>query len=217
MSLVTFFSVKGGVGVTSCAANVSAYLARLGLTVTAADLAGVKVTAEATPHHLMLNDEAIESLDPNLKMNPPLRAESDRQALVEALRSGLVDCVATDHAPHASEEKDVPFEEAPFGCIGLETAFSVLYGQLVEPGELDLATLVTRMSTAPAGIAGIPAPAIAAGALADLCVIDPAPVWTVTADALQSRSFNSPWLGRELTAKVRLTVAAGRVAWDDLA
>ncbi len=179
--------------------------------------AGVKVTAEVTPHHLTLNDEAVASLDPNLKMNPPLRAESDRQALVEALRSGLVDCVATDHAPHASEEKDVPFEEAPFGCIGLETAFSVLYGQLVEPGELDLATLVTRMSTAPAGIAGIPAPAIAAGALADLCVIDPAPVWTVTADALQSRSFNSPWLGRELTAKVRLTVAAGRVAWDDLA
>jgi dihydroorotase len=128
-----------------------------------------------------------------------------------------VDCVATDHAPHVSEEKDVPYEEAPFGCIGLETAFSVLHAALVVTGELDLATLVTRMSTAPARIAGLEAPSLAAGATADLCVVDPAAVWTVTPEALQSRSCNSPWLGRELTGKVRLTVAAGRVAWNDLA
>jgi len=179
--------------------------------------AGVQVTTEVTPHHLTLNDEAVASLDPNLKMNPPLRAESDRQALVAALGSGLIDCVATDHAPHASEEKDVPFEEAPFGCIGLETAFSVLYAGLVQPGALDLSTLVTRMSTAPAGIAGLTPPAVAAGAVADLCVIDPSATWTVTPQTLQSRSFNSPWLGQELTARVRLTIAAGRVAWDDLA
>ena len=179
--------------------------------------AGVKVTVEVTPHHLTLNDEAVAALDPNLKMNPPLRAESDRLALIEGLASGLIDCVATDHAPHAAEEKDVPFEEAPFGCIGLETAFSVLYGELVASGELDLATLVTRMSAAPARIAGLDAPAIAAGAVADLCVVDPEAAWTVTARDLQSRSFNSPWLGKELTAKVRLTVAAGRVAWEDLA
>ena len=179
--------------------------------------AGVRVTAEVTPHHLTLNDECVASLDPNLKMNPPLRAESDRKALVEALRSGLVDCVATDHAPHVSEEKDVPYEEAPFGCIGLETAFSVLHAALVETGELDLATLVTRMSAAPARIAGLDAPSVAAGATADLCVVDPAAVWTVTPATLQSRSWNSPWLGQELTGKVRLTVAAGRVAWDDLA
>ena len=179
--------------------------------------AGVKVTSEVTPHHLTLNDEAVASLDPNLKMNPPLRAESDRQALVAALKSGLIDCVATDHAPHASEEKDVPYEEAPFGCIGLETAFSVLHAALVEPGLLDLGTLVTRMSTAPAGVAGLTPPAVAAGAVADLCVVDPSVAWTVTPQTLQSRSFNSPWLGKELTARVRLTVAAGRVAWDDLA
>ena len=179
--------------------------------------AGVKVTSEVTPHHLTLNDEAVASLDPNLKMNPPLRAESDRQALVAALKSGLVDCVATDHAPHVSEEKDVPYEEAPFGCIGLETAFSVLYAALVVPGLVDLGTLVTRMSTAPAGIAGLTPPAITAGAAADLCVVDPAATWTVTPQTLRSRSFNSPWLGKELTARVRLTVAAGRVAWDDLA
>jgi dihydroorotase len=179
--------------------------------------AGVKVTTEVTPHHLTLTDAAVASLDPNLKMNPPLREESDRRALVEALKSGLVDCVATDHAPHAAEEKDVPFEEAPFGTIGLETAFSVLYGELVKTKALDLATLVTRMSTAPAGIAGITAPAISPGAVAELCVVDPKAVWTVSRDSLQSRSVNSAWLGQELTAKVKLTVAAGQVAWDDLA
>ena len=179
--------------------------------------AGVRVTAEVTPHHLVMNDEVVATLDPNAKMNPPLRAESDREALVEALRGGVLDCVATDHAPHASEEKDVPYEEAPFGVIGLETAFSVLYAGLVETGALDLATLVTRMSSAPARIAGLEAPAIAAGATADLCVVDPAAVWTVTPETLQSRSWNSPWLGKELTAKVLLTVAGGRVVWDDLA
>ena len=177
----------------------------------------MRVTAETTPHHLTLVDEQLASFDTNFKMNPPLRAEKDRRALVEALKSGLVDCVATDHAPHAPENKDVPFEEAPFGVVGLETAFSVLYGALVTSGELPLATLVTRMSAAPARIAGLDAPAIAAGAVADLCVVDPQAVWTVQAGALKSRSHNSPWLGRELTGKVRLTVAAGRVAWDDLA
>lgn len=181
-----------------------------------AKAAGVRVTAEVTPHHLTLTDEAVEALDPNLKMNPPLRAESDRQALLAALRSGLIDCVATDHAPHASEEKDAPFEEAPFGIVGLETAFSVLYGDLVLGGELDLATLVTRMSAAPARIAGIAAPSVSPGAAADLCVIDPKATWTVSAQSLQSRSFNSAWLGRELSAKVMLTLAAGRVAWDHL-
>ncbi len=179
--------------------------------------AGLRVTAEATPHHLTLVDECVASLDPNLKMNPPLRGESDREALVEALKSGLIDCVATDHAPHAPEEKDVPFEEAPFGCVGLETAFSVLYADLVASKALDLAALVTRMSTAPARIAGLPAPSVKAGATADLCLVDPSAVWAVTPASLQSRSCNSPWLGQELTGKVRLTVAAGRVAWDDLA
>jgi dihydroorotase len=179
--------------------------------------AGVRVTAEATPHHLTLVDEQVASFDPNLKMNPPLRAERDRRALVEALKSGLVDCVATDHAPHAAEEKDLPFEEAPFGVVGLETAFSVLYGALVTSGELPLATLVTRLSAAPARIAGLDVPSTTSGAVADLCVVDPQAVWTVTPAALRSRSHNSPWMGRELTGKVRLTVAAGRVAWDDLA
>ncbi len=179
--------------------------------------AGVRVTAEATPHHLTLTDEAVATLDPNYKMNPPLREESDRQALVAALASGLVDCVATDHAPHVVEDKEVPFEEAPFGVVGLETAFSVLHAELVESGALDLGTLVTRMSTAPARIAGLPVPSIRAGAQANLCVVDPGATWTVTAEALQSRAANSPWLGQVLRGRVRLTVAAGRVAWEALA
>jgi len=149
-------------------------------------------------------------------MNPPLRAESDRQALVAALKSGVIDCVATDHAPHVAEDKDVPFEEAPFGVIGLETAFSVLYGGLVQSGELELATLVERMSGAPARIAGLEAPSVQPGAVANLCVVDPEARWTVTKEGLQSRSFNSAWLGQELGAKVQLTLAAGHVAWEDL-
>jgi len=179
-----------------------------------AKAAGLKVTVEATPHHLTMTDEAVSSLDSNLKMNPPLREEADRQALVEALQSGLVDCVATDHAPHAPMSKDVPFEEAAFGTTGLETAFAVLYTDLVKKGALDLGTLVTRMSQAPAAIAGVESPAIRPGAVADLCVVDPRATWTVTGDGFKSRSSNSAFIGRQLSGRVRLTLAAGRVAWE---
>ena len=179
-----------------------------------AKAAGLKVTVEATPHHLTMTDEAVSSLDSNLKMNPPLREEADRQALVEALQSGLVDCVATDHAPHAPMSKDVPFEEAAFGTTGLETAFAVLYTDLVKKGALDLGTLVTRMSQAPAAIAGVEPPAIRPGAVADLCVVDPRATWTVTGDGFKSRSSNSAFIGRQLSGRVRLTLAAGRVAWE---
>ena len=179
-----------------------------------AKAAGLKVTVEATPHHLTMTDEAVSSLDSNLKMNPPLREEADRQALVEALQSGLVDCVATDHAPHAPMSKDVPFEEAAFGTTGLETAFAVLYTDLVKKGALDLGTLVTRMSQAPAAIAGVEPPAIRPGAVADLCVVDPRATWTVTGDGFKSRSSNSAFIGRQLSGRVRLTLAAGRLAWE---
>jgi len=176
--------------------------------------AGVRVTAEATPHHLTMTDDEVASLESTLKMNPPLREETDRAALVKALKSGLVDCVATDHAPHAPEEKDVPFEEAPFGTTGLETAFAALYTGLVKKRALPLGTLVARMSAGPAAIAGIEPPTLRAGARADLCVVDPEAVWTVARDGFQSRSTNSAWLGRKLTGRVRLTVAAGRLAWE---
>ena len=111
--------------------------------------AGIRATAEVTPHHLCLTDDAVRSLDPNVKMNPPLRADEDRAALIEALLDGTIEAIATDHAPHAREEKEVPFEEAPFGVTGLETAFSALYTQLVEPGVVPLATLLERMSAGP--------------------------------------------------------------------
>ncbi len=177
---------------------------------------GVRVTAEVTPHHLTLIDAAVESLDPNLKMNPPLREESDRLALVAGLKSGVIDCVATDHAPHVAEAKDVPFEEAAFGVIGLETAFSAIYG-LVRQKALDLPALVTRMSSAPARIAGIDVPTLSGGAVAAFCLVDPDERWVVGDETLRSQSRNSAWLGQELRGRVKLTVAAGHVAWDDLA
>lgn len=175
---------------------------------------GAPVTAEVCPHHLTLTDETVVTLDPNVKMNPPLRPESDRAALVAALADGLIDCVATDHAPHCADDKEVPFEEAPFGVIGLGSAFSVLYGTLVRDGAIELSTLVERMSGAPARIAGIPLPSLQEGAEANLCLFDPDDTWTVSRYNLRSRSQNSAWLGRELRGRVVLTVAAGHVAWD---
>ena len=122
---------------------------------------GVQATAEVTPHHLCLTDEAIRSLDPNLKMNPPLRAASDRTALIEALKDGTIVAIATDHAPHARHEKDVPFEAAPFGVTGLETAFAALYTHLVEPGLIPLEVVLERMSAGPARAYGLDEPRIA--------------------------------------------------------
>ena len=124
--------------------------------------AGVEATAEVTPHHLCLTDEAVRSLDPNVKMNPPLRSADDRAALVDGLRDGTIQAIATDHAPHARHEKEVPFEAAPFGVTGLETAFAALYTHLVEPGVVKLELLLERMSAGPARIFGLPVPRIAA-------------------------------------------------------
>ena len=126
----------------------------------AAKARGVRVTGEATPHHLTLTDEAVRTLDTRMKMNPPLRTEADRQALIDGLRDGTIDCIATDHAPHAREEKEVPFEQAPMGVTGLETAFAALYTELVLPGVLPLALLVERL-TAGAALFGLPVPRIA--------------------------------------------------------
>jgi dihydroorotase len=176
--------------------------------------AGVRATGEATPHHLCLTDEAVRSLDPNMKMNPPLRAEQDRAALLDGLRTGVVSAVATDHAPHARHEKEVPFEEAPFGVTGLETAFSALFTHLVEPGLVSLETLLERMSAGPARAYGLEAPRIAVGARANLVLLDPRADWRVTEDGFRSRSSNSWLLGQTLRGRVRLTVAAGRVVHE---
>jgi dihydroorotase len=175
--------------------------------------AGVVATGEVTPHHLTATDETVRSLDANAKMNPPLRAEDDRQALLEALRDGTIEAIATDHAPHARHEKEVPFEAAPFGVTGLETAFAVLYTRLVQTGELPLETLLERMSAGPARIYGLEAPRIAVGAPANLVLLDLEREWQVGADGFRSKSVNSWLLGETLTGRPVLTVADGRVAF----
>jgi dihydroorotase len=175
--------------------------------------AGVAATAEVTPHHLVLTDEAVRTLDPNRKMNPPLRAEADRASLLAALRSGAIGVVASDHAPHARHEKDVPFEAAPFGVTGLETAFAALHTYLVEPGLLDLETLLVRMSDGPARAFGLDAPRIAVGARANLVLLDLGEAWRVDEDGFRSRSANSWLLGETLTGRVRMTVADGSLVF----
>jgi dihydroorotase len=179
-----------------------------------AQVAGVAATGEVTPHHLCLTDEAVRSLDSNVKMNPPLRADEDRQALIAGLRDGTIAAVATDHAPHARHEKEVPFEAAPFGVTGLETAFSALYTHLVEPGLLKLETLLERMSAGPARVYGLDAPRIAVGAPANLTVLDLKASHRVEERDFRSRSANSWLLGRTVRGQVRLTIAAGRVAFE---
>jgi dihydroorotase len=179
-----------------------------------AQAAGVRATAEVTPHHLCLTDEAVRTLDPNVKMNPPLRTEADRLALIEALRSGAIAAIATDHAPHSRDEKDVPFEAAPFGVTGLETAFAVLYTNLVRPGLLRLDTLLERMSAGPTHAFGLDVPRIAVGAPANLVLFNPNATWRVREDRFRSKSANSWLLGKRLCGKVTLTIAAGRVAFE---
>jgi dihydroorotase len=176
-----------------------------------ARVAGVRVTAEASPHHLCATHELVRTLDANAKMNPPLGSEDDRQALVEGLVDGTIDCIATDHAPHARHEKDVPFEEAPFGVTGLETAFAALHTFLVREGAVPLATVLERMSAGPARALGLPMPRIAVGEPANLVLLDLGAEWTVQEETFRSRSANSWLLGRALVGAVVKTVAAGRV------
>jgi dihydroorotase len=179
----------------------------------AAKARGVTVTAEVTPHHLCLTDNAVRTLDTNMKMNPPLRTEADRLALLDALRDGTICCIATDHAPHARHEKDAPFEEAPFGVTGLETAFSALYTMLVEPGDLPLEVLLERMSAGPARAFGLPVPRIAEGEVANVVLLDLDARWQVRESTFRSRSVNSWLLGRTLHGAVVKTVADGRVVF----
>jgi len=180
----------------------------------AAQADGSTATGEVTPHHLCLTDEAVRSLDANVKMNPPLRAEADRKALVAALRDGTLAAVATDHAPHARHEKEVPFEAAPFGVTGLETAFAALYTRLVKPGLLGLSTLLERMSAGPARIYGLERPRIAVGAPANLVLLDLEATWTPAEAGFRSKSANSWLLGERLQGRVKLTMAAGRTAYE---
>jgi dihydroorotase len=175
---------------------------------------GAPATAEVTPHHLALTDEAVRTLDPNVKMNPPLRGDADREALRDALRRGSISCVGTDHAPHARHEKDAPFEEAPFGVTGLETAFAALHTHLVQPGILTLETLLERMSSGPARAFGLEEPRIEVGARANLVALDLDAEWTVEESGFRSLSANSWLLGATLRGRVAKTIADGRLVFE---
>jgi dihydroorotase len=174
--------------------------------------AGARVSGEACPHHLTLTDDIVRTLDSRFKMNPPLRSERDRRALVQALKSGVIDCVATDHAPHARHEKEVPFEQAPMGTTGLETAFAALFTELVLPGELELEVVIARM-TAGGALYGLPTPTIAPDQPANLCLVDLDAKFEVGADGYASRSANCCFHGRTLQGRVTLTLAAGAIAF----
>src|SRR3954453_7249973 len=180
--------------------------------VEAAKAVGVQITCEASPHHLTLTDEAVRSLDTHFKMNPPLRTEDDRRALIDGLRSGVIDCVATDHAPHAREEKEEVFETAPMGVTGLETAFAVLVTDLVMPGHIKLPILIERMT---AGLEpfGLLVPTIAKGAAANICLADLSATWSVGDPGYESRSINNAFAARPLTGRVLVTVADGAFAY----
>ncbi|MFL5821452.1 MAG: dihydroorotase [Solirubrobacteraceae bacterium] len=185
--------------------------------IAAAKAAGVRISAEVCPHHLTLTDRVLAPVpETRFKMSPPLRGERDRQALVAGLRDGTIDCVATDHAPHAREEKEAPFEQAPMGTTGLETAFASLHTELVLPGVIPLTTLIERM-TAGAQVYGLPTPSIAVGEPAQLCLVDLDAEWEVGESGYQSRSDNCCFDGRRLSGRVLLTLAAGAVAHRDRA
>ncbi len=170
---------------------------------------GVRVTAEVTPHHLLLTDEAVRSYDPNFKMAPPLRTKRDVEACLEALVDGTIDCVATDHAPHALSEKEGAFAEAANGIVGLETAVPLLLDRLVRPGVVDLPTLVARLSTGPARLLNLPGGSLAPGASADVTILDLERPWTVDPSAFQSRARNTPFAGETGTGVPWLTLVGG--------
>jgi dihydroorotase len=172
---------------------------------------GIRVTAEVTPHHLVLTDEAVRSWDTNTKMNPPLRTKRDVEALLEGLLDGTIDCVATDHAPHALSEKEGEYVGAAFGVIGLETAVAVLLDRLVRPGHLPLATLVARLSRDPARLLNLPGGSLAPGARADITILDLDRELVIDPARFQSRSRNTPFGGWTLTGGPWMTIVGGKV------
>ena len=176
--------------------------------------AGLKVTAEACPHHFALTHESCLGYNTNAKMNPPLREDLDREAIRQGLRDGTIDCIATDHAPHHYDAKEREFDDAPNGIIGLETAFGLAMTELVDTGLLSLNDLLLRMSTTPARTFNLPGGTLATGAPGDVAVFDPAVKWVVQPDAFYSKSRNTPFGGRTLTGRADLTIVRGQVAYQ---
>jgi len=172
--------------------------------------AGIPVTAEVTPHHLTMDDSMLQDYDSNLKVRPPLRSTDDIKELLDGLKSGVIDCVATDHAPHNQIDKQVEFDLAPPGMIGLQTAFSHLYTELVEPGRLELAALVKALTAGPARALGLPGGVLSEGAPADLVIIDPDEEWVFDKNGNRSKSSNSPLMGRKLKSRVQGIFISGK-------
>ncbi len=174
---------------------------------------GLRVTAEACPHHFTLTHEACEGYNTNAKMNPPLREAEDREAIRQALRDGTIDVICTDHAPHHYDAKEREFDDAPNGIIGLETALGLAVSELVEPGLISLPDLVNRMSVMPARIFGLTGGTLAPGSPADVVVFDPGVEWTVRPEAFYSKSRNTPFAGRRLKARPDTTIVRGQVVF----
>ena len=173
--------------------------------------ARVRVTAEATPHHFTLTDELIRSFNTNLKVNPPLRTRKDVDAIKKGLKEGIIDVIATDHAPHSIEEKEMEFDYAPCGMIGLETAIGLVVTELIKKRILSWPEAVAKMTVNPARILNLPGGTFEVGAPADFTVIDPTLEWVVSKDDFRSLSKNSPFIGRKLTGRAVMTIVGGEI------
>ncbi|HOK08367.1 MAG TPA: dihydroorotase [Candidatus Hydrogenedens sp.] len=176
---------------------------------------GIKVTAETCPHYWMLTEENLENYNTNMKMNPPLRDKSDVEAIIEGLKDGTIDCIATDHAPHTSTEKNVPFQEAPFGVIGLETLLGCVITGLVKGGHISMEHAIRLLTKNPAGIIKINAGSLSIGSPADITIFDPNEEWVVTNSCFYSKSSNSPFIGMKLCGKVKYTFCCGKILYYD--
>jgi len=170
-----------------------------------------RITAEVSPHHLYFNDEALTSYNTNLKVAPPIRTEDDRKSLIDALNEGVIDCIATDHAPHTIEEKEAPFDLAPFGMIGLESCFGVVNKMLVKKSGMKIESLIDLLTVKPRNIMGFEQDLFAKGVTAEITVIDPKASWTFSRDDIYSRSINSPYIGEKLIGKIKYTIVKGLV------
>ncbi|HQH68825.1 MAG TPA: amidohydrolase family protein, partial [Candidatus Hydrogenedentes bacterium] len=176
---------------------------------------GIRVTCETAPHYWTLTDDAVTTFNTNAKMNPPLREEEDVAAIKTGIKDGTIDCIATDHAPHTPTEKDVEFDYAPFGIVGLETSLGLVITELVEPGILTLERAIEMMTNAPARILDLPAGTLGAGKPADIAIFDPKAEYTVDPATFLSRSRNTPFAGRRLRGLVKATLCDGRFVYRE--
>ena len=175
---------------------------------------GIRVSADVSPHHLLLTDESLRGYDPNYKVDPPLRPQTHVDGLIAGLKEGVIDAIASDHQPHASEKKDCEFDQAPFGMCSLETVLPVCVAALIEPGHLTWLELIRTLTTGPANVLKLESCGLSAGCVADVTIIDPEAKWTVKANEFRSKSRNTPFDGREMTGRVRHTIVGGEVRYS---